>query len=121
MKHKISSLVLRLGLGIVFLFFGIGKFRGDEWADTMRSMGFFSHLPWKTDISIVLVGTIEAVTGIALISGVLLRFFSLLASLQLLFILILLHFYGIREVRDVGLLAAAIALFLQKGCNNPPE
>lgn len=112
MRNKISSLILRVGLGCVFLIFGIGKFRGDEWADTMRSMGLFSHLPWNVDTSIILSGTVEFVTGFALILGLFVRFFSLAACFQLSAILILLSVYGIKETRDFGLLAMAIALFL---------
>lgn len=107
-----TRLILRCGLGLVFLIFGAGKFRGDEWADTMRSMEFFSYLPWSVDASIVAVGAIEVLTGIALIAGRYTRFFAGLAAAQLSAILILLYCYGIREVRDIGLLAMAWALFL---------
>ena len=112
MRNKISYLILRVGLGCVFLFFGIGKFRGDEWADTMRSMGIFSHLPWNVDTSIILSGLVEVVTGLALILGLFVRFFSLAACFQLSAILVVLSVYGIKETRDFGLLAMAIALSL---------
>ena len=48
---------------------------------------------------------------------------SLLASLELASILVLLYFYGIREVRDIGLLAGTIALVCssQKSRNSPPD
>ncbi len=109
-----TELILRVGLGIVFLIFGIGKFLGDEWADTMRSMGFFSYLPWSVDKSIILAGIFETLTGIWLISGKFVRIFSALAALQLVTIMILLSFQGIKEVRDIGLLCMAIALCFDK-------
>lgn len=117
-----TRLILRCGLGIVFLIFGVGKFRGDEWADTMRSMEFFSYLPWPVDASIISVGAFETLTGMALISGRYTRFFAGLAAAQLLAILILLYCYGIREVRDIGLLAMALALVLgeQKSPRSQP-
>ena len=123
LRYKISFLLLRVGLGIVFLVFGIGKFRGDEWVDTMRAMEFFAHLPWNVDISIFLVGILEVVTALALVLGLSIRFFSLLAALELASILALLYFYGIREVRDIGLLASALALFFgsQNSRKSPPE
>ena len=111
----LSFLVLRIGLGVVFLVFGIGKFRGDEWADTMRSMAFFAHLPWKVDTSVFLAGIAEVATGLALIFGLFIRFFSLLASLELATILVLLYFQGIHEVRDIGLLAGSLSFFLCPG------
>ena len=109
-----TDLILRTGLGLVFLIFGIGKFRSDEWADTMRSMEFFARLPWKVDVSIILAGISETITGLGLLSGRFVRFFAGLAALQLVVILILLYFSGIREIRDIGLLAMALALIFDK-------
>ncbi len=105
MKNKIAFLILRLTLGIVFLIFGIGKFANDGWAQTIRSMDFFLKLPWDVDLSVFLIGIMEVSTGIALITGLFTRFFALLAALQLCMILILLKF---EEIRDIGLLGAAI-------------
>lgn len=102
--------LLRLGLGIVFLAFGIGKFKGDEWVDTMRSMGIFSYLPWSVDTSVILAGILELLVGLGLVLGLFTRFFSLLASLEMVSILILLFIYGIHEIRDIGLLAGTVCL-----------
>ncbi|MDD5236389.1 MAG: DoxX family protein [Candidatus Omnitrophica bacterium] len=107
MKQKIAFLILRLGLGVVFLLFGVGKFRNDIWAQTIRTMDFFLKLPWDVNLSVLLIGSIETATGIALISGLFTRFFALAAAVQLAGILVLLKF---QEFRDIGLLAAAIYL-----------
>ncbi|MFH0877547.1 MAG: DoxX family protein [Candidatus Omnitrophota bacterium] len=115
-KNEVSVLVLRLGLGIVFLVFGIGKFRGDEWAQTMQNMAFFSYLPWSVNASIALAGAAEIITGCCLIAGLFLCFFSWIAACQIVAILILLFVQDIVEIRDFGLLAMAVALAL-----SPPD
>lgn len=112
--NSLSFLILRSGLGVVFLVFGIGKFQADQWVQTIHSMEFFSHLPWSVNTSVVLIGIFEILTGLALILGFFCRFFALMASCQLVLILVLLSIYGIQEIRDIGLLAGAIALFLTK-------
>lgn len=105
MKNKFAFLVMRISLGIVFLLFGIGKFRNDIWAETIRAMDFFIKLPWNVNISVFLIGITEIFTGAALIMGIFTRFFAVVAAAQLMGILILLKF---QEIRDVGLLGMAI-------------
>ena len=92
MKDKIAFTILRVGLGVVFLIFGIGKFQDDIWAQTIRSMEVFQGLPWDVGITVFLVGVSEVVAGTFLILGVFTRIFSAIASLQLLVILFLLQF-----------------------------
>ena len=110
MKDKISIFILRAGLGIVFLLFGVGKFNSDIWAQTIQGMSFFQALPWSTNISVPIIGALEILTGLCLITGFLTRFFAFLAALQLIAILALLNF---QEIRDIGLLAIAVYLLLQ--------
>lgn len=105
MKNKLAFLALRAALGMVFLIFGIGKFKNDIWAETIRAMDFFIRLPWDVNISVVLIGITEILTGAALIIGLFTRFFSAVAAAQLMGILILLKF---EEARDIGLLGMAI-------------
>ena len=113
-KKNIAFLILRISLGVVFLLFGIGKFQNDIWAQTIKTMEFFVKLPWDVNISVILIGTMETITGLALITGLFTRFFAGLAALQLICILILLKF---EETRDIGLLGAAIYITIDK--NNP--
>lgn len=105
MKNKLAFLAMRVSLGIVFLIFGIGKFRNDIWVETIRTMDFFTRLPWDVDISVALIGITEILTGAALIIGLFRRFFAAAAAAQLIGILILLKF---QETRDIGLLGMAI-------------
>lgn len=105
MKNRFAFLILRLSLGSVFLIFGIGKFRNDVWAQTIRSMDFFLRLPWDVGVSVFLIGLTETATGLALITGFFTRFFAVIAALQLSAILVLLNF---QENRDIALLGAAI-------------
>ncbi len=109
MKNKVAFLITRVGLGAVFLLFGIGKFRNDIWAETIKSMDFFLKLPWDVNISVLLIGLLEVLTGIALIVGLSTRFFAAIAAAQLFGILVLFKF---EETRDIGLLGAAIYMVL---------
>jgi uncharacterized membrane protein YphA (DoxX/SURF4 family) len=111
MKNNYVPLIIRLSLGIVFLTFGIEKFRNDIWVETIKGMDFFVRLPWDVNISVVIIGVIEVLTGLALIVGLFTRFFACLAAVQLTGILILLRF---GETRDIGLLGMAISLVIIK-------
>lgn len=102
---------MRVGLGIVFFTFGIGKFSNDIWVETIRNMDFFIRLPWNVNISVALVGITEVLTGAALIIGLFTRFFAFAATAQLIGILILLKF---GETRDIGLLGMALYMALIK-------
>ncbi len=105
MKNKIAFLAMRVTLGIVFLIFGIGKFRNDIWVETIRTMDFFIRLPWNVNVSVTLIGITEILTGVALIIGLFTRFFAAVAAAQLAGILILLK---LEETRDIGLFGMAI-------------
>lgn len=111
MKEKIGLLLLRISLGVVFLIFGVGKFRGDIWVRTIESMDLFKRLPFSVDIAVFATGVLEVATGCGLILGLFRRWFSVLAALQLTAILFLLQF---QEVRDLGLLGAAVYMALIK-------
>ena len=69
MKNKLAFLAMRVTLWIVFLIFGIGKFKNDIWAETIRTMDLFIRLPCNVNISVALVGITEILTGAALIIG----------------------------------------------------
>lgn len=109
MKNKTGLLALRISLGTVFLIFGIGKFQNAIWAQTIRNMAVIESLPWSTDATVIIVGVVEVVTAGALILGVFTRWFAALAALQLATILVLLKF---QQIRDIGLLGAAVCLAL---------
>lgn len=106
-KNAIGLLVLRVSLGVVFIVFGIGKLQHDYWARSIETMAFFQRLPFTPAVWVTLIGAMEVLTGVGLVLGAGTRIFASLAILQLLGILILLHF---QEIRDIGLLGAALYL-----------
>lgn len=109
MKDKIPLVVLRVSVGLAFLVFGIGKFQNDYLARTIQTMGLFQALPWDVRFSTNLIGLMEVFTGLLLMLGWFSRLAAGLAVAQLTVILFL---FGFSEVRDFGLLGAAVCLFL---------
>ncbi|MFO8008746.1 MAG: DoxX family protein [Candidatus Brocadiia bacterium] len=73
MNNRIELTITRITPGVAFLIFGIGKFRNDIWAQTMRNMVLFESLPWSADLSVVLIGAIELATAGGLILGLFTR------------------------------------------------
>jgi uncharacterized membrane protein YphA (DoxX/SURF4 family) len=109
MKDKIPLVILRVGVGLVFLAFGIGKFQNDYLARTLQSMGLFQALPWDVHISTNLIGLLELFTGFLLMLG---WFGHLAAGLAVAQLTVILFLFGFSEIRDLGLLGAAVCLFL---------
>jgi len=109
----ISNHILRIGLGITFLWIGILIFQNPEaWGSFMR--------PWATnlvpiDIVQAMIGTaiLDIVIGALLICGFFTRLAAFVGSLHLVIILVV---SGINDVtvRDIGLLGASLALALNK-------
>ncbi len=102
-------LVLRLGLGLVLIYAGIGMFANPEnWA---------GYVPqWLGEIVapetfLTVHGVFELILGVLIITGFFLPLASFLLFLDMGSILI---FYGVDDVtfRDFGLLMSALALFL---------
>ncbi len=112
MRERVGLTLLRVSMGVVFLIFGVGKFQGDVWAQTIESMEIFQRLPWPTGLTVKMIGTAECLIGGLWILGLWRRWVSVAAALQLLTILFLLQF---QEVRDIGLLGAAVYLALVSG------
>lgn len=108
---NLGLFLLRVSLGAVFFVFGVGKFQHDFWARSIEAMDFFQRLPIPVSVSVNIIGFIEVFTGIFLILGFKSRLIAALAAMELTGILILLNF---QEVRDIGLLGAAIFLSLSK-------
>jgi uncharacterized membrane protein YphA (DoxX/SURF4 family) len=103
---------LRISLGVVFFTYGIGKFQNDYWARSIAAMSFFEHLPWSTLWSVRAIGLLEVCTGIGLMLGWRIRIWAAMAAVMLIGILCLLHF---QEIRDLGLLGAAVFLYSYRG------
>ena len=118
MRTSFPYHLLRISLAVVFLFFGIGKFQNDIWADTMRNMPIFHIFGTSPDLWIYAVGVIELIIAASFIFNRYTQFFAGFASLELLSILFLLHF---GETRDIGLLGATLALFFWKNTIHQSE
>jgi cytochrome c oxidase subunit 2 len=106
---KAAFFIMRISVGIVFLMFGVGKLSNDIWAQTIRAMDIFQHLPWDVNCTVVMIGISEIVTGTCLVIGLYARFFAAVAALQLAMILVLVK---LQETRDIGLWGAAVYMAL---------
>lgn len=120
--QRYAPLILRLGLGVVFLIFGLDKFRSEEvqlasWADWVP--GWFSMLiGGQVKGFIYVLGVFEVLVGLAFLTGYLLFWAALLASLFLLATVLLSTsgpFFGHIDqstIRDIGLLGGTLSLML---------
>ena len=106
MKKDISPFLIRLGLGIVVLWFSISQILDPtKWTFLVPSYTDFLN---PVDIIYINAG-LEAIIGILLIFGMFTRFVGLIFSLHLIPIIFALG-YGPIAVRDFGLLMASLSL-----------
>ena len=110
---QIAFFILRLGLAIVFLWFGIDKFiHMSNWIgwvpDWMQAM-----IPFSVTAFMYIQGVVETLAGFFLLMGIYPRLAALVCALILIGIEITLFGTGQIEmmIRDGGLLAASISLF----------
>lgn len=120
--QRYAQLSLRLGVGLVFLVFGLDKFRSEEvqlasWADWVP--GWFSTLiGGQVKGFISLLGVFEVLVGLTFLTGYVLFWAALLSSLFLLATVLLSTsglFFGKVEpstIRDIGLLGGTLSLML---------
>lgn len=107
-----SFLLLRIGLGFVFFWFGLDKLiHPGNWVVYITPF-LSSIIFFDITLFLFMLGTIEIIFGILLWAGWKLRIVSLLISIHLFLIII---FTGFNEItiRDIGLLSIALALFIQ--------
>ncbi len=110
---KYSNLILRLGLAIVFFWFGIDKFfHPDYWVNAWvpQSVGLFAmHLKLHPVDIVYITGIFEVLVATSLVTNI---FVVLFSSLAVLFLASLTVFLGFSEVvvRDVGLIGAFLSL-----------
>lgn len=101
--------MLRIGLGGVFLLFGIDKFfHPIMWINWVPSI-LFSVIPIGKTSFIFIVGASEAFLGLLVFIGYFARFAAGLSALHLLFILFAVGFNEIM-IRDFGLFCLAFGL-----------
>ena len=112
-KNIIGLLLLRIGLGGVFLWFGTDKFiHPDIWVNYIPQW-FPMLIP--VSIFVLLMGIAETLVGLLILAGFYTRTAAVIAALMLVPILISLGYNEI-GVRDFGLLLLSLGLaFLGPG------
>lgn len=112
---KYSHLALRIGLALVFLWFGIDKFlHPGYWADAWLPnsiAAFVERMGISRNEFMYLNGIFEIIVGTSIISTIFLRVF---AAAAIVFLLSVSIFHGFNEiiVRDLGLIGGLVALIL---------
>ncbi|OGM98326.1 MAG: hypothetical protein A2915_04435 [Candidatus Yanofskybacteria bacterium RIFCSPLOWO2_01_FULL_41_34] len=110
---RYSNSVLRIGLAIVFFWFGIDKFfHPNYWINAWvpQSVSLFAANFNIRPIDIIYIsGVFEVLVGISLITNI---FVPLFSSLAVLFLASIMFFLGFSEilVRDIGLAGALLSL-----------
>lgn len=114
---RYSQLALRIGLAIVFLWFGVHKFIEPQyWLDTWVPLSVQSVVQGigvaPRDL-INLIGLFEVLVAVSLVTGFFMRYFAIAAGLFLVSISIT-AVGGFNEVlvRDIGLLGGLVAIVL---------
>ncbi len=111
MRDALAVFILRIGLGGVFLWFGVDKcFDPASWYGWVPA-SIQNRLPISMDLFLIAQGVVEAILGFFLVTGFLTRLSSLACSVILIAIV---YFSGFNEImiRDLGLLAAALSLLM---------
>ncbi|MBI2048405.1 MAG: DoxX family membrane protein [Parcubacteria group bacterium] len=100
---------LRLGLAATFLWSGVDMIRHPEIWQGFLPEFFAQILPFSVSHYLLSQGIAEVAIGLSFLSGILLRWFSLFAALELLGIVALV---GVDAVtfRDLGLLGGVLAI-----------
>ncbi len=110
--EEYAPLVLRIGISIVFLWFGFSQFKSPgSWTGMVPDYAVsLSHMSAKTLVNIN--GVIEIVLATLLLLGLYTRLASLLLTLHLLHITTILG-YGAIAARDLALAIATFSIFLR--------
>ena len=110
---KYNSLVLRVGLGLVLLWFGISEVINPVSMQGYIPSWFRAILFFNVNTFIFLNGVIEILLAVLLILGLFTRLVAILTALHLLAITIAVGYNEI-GVRDFGLFMAALSLALMR-------
>jgi len=109
-KSELAKAVLRLGVGAIFLTFGIWQLiNSTSWIGYIP--GYVYSFGISVSLVIVLNGILDLVIGLSLVSGIYLRFFSVIGILRILVIAFSIGFNDV-FVRDVGIAIALVAVYL---------
>ncbi len=113
---RYSQIALRIGLAIVFLWFGIDKFiQPQYWLDAWVPQGVQALVGrlgiGPTDL-MHLLGIMEIVVALSLATGFFIRYFSGVAAVFLIIVMSVNGFKDILLVLDIALIGALMALVL---------
>lgn len=110
-KDSWAVFSVRLGLGLVFFWFGLDKCQDPDTWQGWVPIFIRNRLPIPMNLFLVGQGAIEVILGSFLVVGFLTRFSSLICAFILAGII---SFSGFNEVmvRDFGLLAMAVSIFI---------
>ncbi|MFQ5881763.1 MAG: DoxX family membrane protein [Candidatus Methylomirabilales bacterium] len=115
MRVRVSSrLAVRLGLAVVFLWFGVDKFLAPEaWVGWIPSWLFGLLGGWQNPF-LYLLGGAEVLVGLSFLTGWYLTPAAMASSIFLAAVILSMGFSDI-VVRDIGLLGSALSLLLPPG------
>ena len=106
---RYAPAIARIGISIVFLIFGIWQIiHPESWFGYLPN--FVSNLGFNLNTVVLLNGFLDTFIGIGLIVGIFVRFFSLIAIVHLIGIILSLGWNDV-AVRDIGLLIVLISIF----------
>lgn len=109
---RYSPILLRLGIAIVFLWFGFSQIKNPAAWTRMMPEYIQSIAPFSANTLIYLNGFVEVILATVLLLGFYTRTVSLLLSLHLIHIVTIVG-YGAIGARDLALAFAAFAIFLK--------
>lgn len=111
---RYSYLILRLGLAAVFLWLGIDKIiHPNYWLTAWAgrwTISVLSRVGLNSLQFVYLSAIFELLIGISMLSGLFVKFFSLLAIIFLISVFFSVGF-GETAVRDIGLIGGFLAIF----------
>ena len=115
-KHSVHSIsVLRIFLGLVFLYFGWSSVTNpDVW---IRLVPEWTNVFASATLLVRIHGVIEIALGILLIMNIGARYVAFVLFLDLLHVLTLLDFLSSTWMRDFGLAGALLSLALARPTN----
>jgi uncharacterized membrane protein YphA (DoxX/SURF4 family) len=112
-KEEIGVYILRLGLAVVFLYFGISQILDQsKWIYFVpdRFLNFYIHEVLKSKL-VFINGIFDLIIALSLILGTFIRIFSILGFIHLFSITIFSLGFEPNGIRDLGLAFAMLSLF----------
>ena len=112
-KENLGIYILRFGLSIVFLYFGISQILDQSrWIYLVPDRFFNFYINEVLKSKLVFVnGIFDIIIALSLLSGIFLKIFSILGFIHLISITIFSLGFTPSGIRDLGLAFAVLALF----------